>query len=61
MKSADLLIANCRQILTCRGPIPKRKEDLDDVGLIEDASIASHKGRIVFVGREERFREDFSL
>jgi imidazolonepropionase len=61
MKSADLLIANCRQILTCRGPIPKRKEDLDDVGLIEDASIASHKGRIVFVGREERFREEFRL
>lgn len=61
MKSADLLIANCRQILTCKGPIPKRKEDLDDVGLLEDGCLASHGGRVVFVGKEEDFREEFHL
>ena len=61
MKSADLLIANCHQILTCKGPLPKRREELDQIGLVEDWCIASHRGRIVFLGEEEGFREEFRL
>lgn len=61
MRSADLLIANCHQLLTCRGKIPKRKKDLQDVGLVEKGWIAAYKGKIVFVGEEKSFREEFRL
>jgi len=61
MRSADFLIANCHQILTCKGPPPKRKEELGKVGFGENRCIASHKGRIVFVGEGERFRDEFRL
>ena len=56
MSPADLVVQNCRQLLTCRGPIPKRKEALADVGLLGDAWIASHQGRITFVGTEQDFQ-----
>jgi imidazolonepropionase len=56
MISADLVVENCRQLLTCAGPIPKRKEALQDVGLTKRAWIASSQGLIVFVGRESEFR-----
>jgi len=57
MISADLIVQNCRQLVTCRGPIPKRKSALQDVGLAEKAWIASSKGKIVFVGKEKTFRQ----
>jgi imidazolonepropionase len=60
MKQADFLIAGCRQLLTCSG-LPKRKEQLQDIGLIENAWIASLKGRVVFVGQENDFTRDVEL
>jgi imidazolonepropionase len=56
MITADLVVENCRQLLTCGGPIPKRRAGLADVGLAEKAWVASSRGRIVFVGREKAFR-----
>jgi hypothetical protein len=47
---------SCR-LLTCRGPIPKRKEALGEVGLLEKGCIASYKGKIVFIGDEREFRQ----
>ena len=61
MKSADLVVTNCSQLLTCRGPIPKRKEALQDVGCIENATIASLNGKIVFIGAEKEYHQGFSL
>lgn len=61
MKSADLFIGPCRQILTCKGRIPKRKADLGDVGCIEGGCIASNKGQIVFTGYEKDFQQEFRL
>jgi imidazolonepropionase len=58
MTSADLIVENCRQLLTCGGQIPKRKNALQEVGLLEKAWIASHKGKIVFVGREKDFKTE---
>lgn len=57
MISADCVVANCEQILTCSGPIPKRGIALQNVGCITEGFIASHKGKIVFVGEETGFRE----
>ena len=57
MTSADCIVAGCRQLVTCRGPIPRRGDDLADLGILDDGWIASREGRIVFVGTEKAFRE----
>jgi imidazolonepropionase len=61
MRSADLAVANCEQLLTCKGPVPKRKEALGEVGLLEKGCIASYKGKIVFIGDEREFRREVQL
>jgi imidazolonepropionase len=61
MIKADCLVSGCRELLTCRGPIPKRRDDLKDVGLVENAWIAGRAGRIVFVGSEDEFKRTVEL
>lgn len=61
MKPADLVVTNCSQLLTCRGPIPKRKEALQDIGCIKNATIASYDGKIAFIGTEKEFHQEFVL
>ncbi|MFW6140339.1 MAG: imidazolonepropionase [Acidobacteriota bacterium] len=56
MISADLIVAGCDQLLTCRGPAPKRKNSLKELGLIKNGSIASKNGKIVFVGSEKELK-----
>jgi imidazolonepropionase len=58
MRSADLVVAGCRQLLTCAGPLPKRGRALGQVGLVENGWIASSKGVIVYAGVEDGFRGD---
>jgi imidazolonepropionase len=55
MISADCVVAGCRELLTCAGPLPKRKEALRDIGVIENGWVASSKGVVVFVGTEDEF------
>jgi len=61
MIKADCLIAGCRELATCRGPIPKRREALNDIGVVENAWIAGRGGRIVFIGSEEEFLRSVRL
>jgi imidazolonepropionase len=61
MNKADLAVLNCNQLLTCRGPIPKRKEDLQDIGLMENGCIASLDGKIVFVGGKKDFEREVQM
>jgi imidazolonepropionase len=56
MTSADVVVAGCRQLLTCAGPWPKRSAAMGDVGLVENGWVASHRGTIVFAGSEKDFR-----
>ena len=56
MIPADLVVENCRQLATCRGPVPKRGAALTDIGLLEKAWVAAWRGRVVFVGGEKAFR-----
>lgn len=58
MNPADLVVADCSQLLTCQGPLPKRKEALQDVGLIEKGWVASYKGQVIFAGDEKGFRKE---
>lgn len=61
MKSADLAVLGCEQLITCRGRIPKRKEALQDIGVLDKGCIASSKGKIVFIGDEKNFNREFRL
>jgi len=45
LTSADLVVANCAQLLTLAGPVPKRKRSLQEVGLQKKAWLASCQGR----------------
>jgi imidazolonepropionase len=58
MTSADCVVSNCRQLATCGGPIPKRKDALLDLGVIENGWIASKDGEIVFVGTGADFHRE---
>lgn len=58
---ADCVISRCNQLLTCRGTIPKRGDDLKNVGVLINGSIASYNGRIVFVGKDEDLKKNVQL
>jgi imidazolonepropionase len=55
MRSADLVVASCRELLTCAGPLPKRGRALGEVDLVENGWVASSKGVIVYAGDEDGF------
>ncbi|HPW17401.1 MAG TPA: imidazolonepropionase [Candidatus Aminicenantes bacterium] len=58
MRSADLVVAGARELLTCAGPLPKRGRALADVGLVENGWVASSEGVIVYAGDEAGFLEE---
>jgi len=55
MRSADLVVAGCRELVTCAGPLPKRGPALRQLGVVENGWVASSEGVIVFAGTEEEF------
>ena len=58
MRSADCVVAGCREVVTCRGPVPKRGPAMRELGVIENGWLASEGGRIVFAGTEAGFRAE---
>ncbi len=56
MTSADLVVAGCRELVTCAGPLPRRGPALRQIGVVENGWLASSKGVVVFAGTEEAFR-----
>lgn len=58
---ADFVIRGARQVLTCAGPAPRRGADQRDVSPIPDAAVASHRGRIVFVGDQAECARQVTL
>jgi len=41
--------------------MPKRADAPQDVGLLEKACIASYKGKIIFLGKEKKFKKELTL
>ncbi len=58
MRSADCVVAGCREVVTCRGPVPKRGAAMRELGVIENGWLASEGGTIVFAGTETEFRAE---
>jgi imidazolonepropionase len=50
--AADFLIEHASAIATCAGAAPRRGDGQRDIGLLERATIAAHRGTIVYVGRD---------
>ena len=61
MVPADFLIRNASEILTCAGPAPRRGAAQADARPIPAAAIASHQGRIVFIGFESLLPHEVTL
>ena len=50
----DWLITGCSQLLTLRGPVPRRGRALGEIEIIRDGAILTHDDRIVAVGPRRR-------
>src|SRR6266849_7739330 len=50
----SLLITGCSQLVTLRGPVPRRGRALADPGIIRDGAVLVRDGRIVATGPRRR-------
>ena len=50
----DWLITGCSELLTLRGPVPRRGRGLSELGLIRDGAILVHGDRIAAIGPRRR-------
>lgn len=58
---ADFLIDYADRLYTCRGPFPRCGTAQADAGLVAQASLAGHEGRIVAVGTADDVRRAITL
>jgi imidazolonepropionase len=49
---ADLVVRNVSRLATLAGPVPRTGAALRELGLVEAAAVAAHRGRIVYAGPE---------
>jgi imidazolonepropionase len=54
MTTADFVVRNIGRLATLAGAAPRVGAALAEIGLVEDAAVASFGGRIVFAGPEQR-------
>lgn len=54
-QQVDCVVHGAEQVVTCAGPVPKRRSELSRIGMQNKALIASLDGRIVYIGSEKNF------
>ncbi len=52
MTEADLVVRNIGRLATLAGPVPRTGAALRELGIVEAAAVAAHRGRIVYAGPE---------
>ena len=57
MAAADWLITGCSQLLTLRGPVPRRGRSLGEVSIIRDGALLVRDGRIEAIGTRRRIEK----
>jgi imidazolonepropionase len=50
----DWLITGCSQLLTLRGPVPRRGRALGEIEIIRDGAVLTHDDRIAAIGSRRR-------
>jgi imidazolonepropionase len=53
----DWLITGCSQLLTLRGPVPRRGKHLADLGIVKDGAILVHDDRITAIGARKKIEK----
>ncbi len=57
METVDLVVKNASELVTVKGPNRARvKEEMRELGVVSNGSIAVDKGKIVAVGRDIRYK-----
>jgi imidazolonepropionase len=54
---SDWLVTGCSQLLTLRGPVPRRGKQLSELGIIRDGAILIHEDRIAALGPRHRIEK----
>ena len=59
MESVDLVITHASELLTLKGPQkPRVRQQMRNLGVLKDCSLAVHDGLIVDIGRNLRYQAD---
>jgi imidazolonepropionase len=53
----DWLITGCSQLLTLRGPVPRRGKHLTDLGIIPDGAMLVHDDRVTAIGPRKKIEK----
>ena len=61
MIDADLAVVDAAELVTVRGPAPRKGALLAEIGIVERGCVAAKDGAIVFVGDEREYRREVRL
>ena len=62
MKTVDILIKNASELVTLKGPnAPRTKQQMSDLSIINNGSIAIHDGKIVEIGKNLNYSTEKTI
>ena len=62
MKTVDILIKNASELVTLKGPnAPRTKQQMSDLSIINNGSIAIHDGKIVEIGKNLNYSAEKTI
>jgi len=60
-KKATLIITNIGQLITMQGPVPRLRDDMKNIGLVENGAVAVAGEEILAAGKAEDVERDVEL